>query len=125
MSEAGQVDLVGIVGAGFMGSGIAESTARAGISVVLHEPTQAPLDLSRERLTASVQRAVQRGKLSAQEAEDVLARITWTTTFDDLAGAALVVEAIVETPEIKASLFERLDALVAPSALLASNPSSI
>jgi 3-hydroxybutyryl-CoA dehydrogenase len=116
---------VGVVGAGFMGSGIAESTARAGIPVVLYEPEDAPLERSRERLETSLARAVSGGKLDAADASDLRDRVTWTTDFDALAASDLVIEAIVEDPQLKGQVFGRLDALLPDAALIASNTSSI
>jgi 3-hydroxybutyryl-CoA dehydrogenase len=115
---------IGIVGAGFMGSGIAESAARAGVDVTLHEPEQAPLDRSKASIDKSVARAVKGGKLSDDEAGQLLDRVAWTTSFDDLAGCDLVVEAVIEDTTVKGKVFQRLDAL-APDAILASNTSSI
>jgi 3-hydroxybutyryl-CoA dehydrogenase len=115
---------IGIVGAGFMGSGIAESAARAGVDVTLHEPEQAPLDRSKASIDKSVARAVKGGKLSDDEAGQMLDRVAWTTSFDDLAGCDLVVEAVIEDTTVKGKVFQRLDAL-APDAILASNTSSI
>jgi 3-hydroxybutyryl-CoA dehydrogenase len=115
---------IGIVGAGFMGSGIAESAARAGVDVTLHEPEQAPLDRSKASIDKSVARAVKGGKLSDDEAGALLDRVAWTTSFDDLAGCDLVVEAVIEDTTVKGKVFQRLDAL-APDAILASNTSSI
>src|SRR5215216_6726791 len=120
-----RVQHVGVVGAGFMGSGIAESVARAGLSVVLYEPEAEPLERSRDRIADSVGHAVARGKLDAAEAEQLRARIEWTTDFDSLAGADLVIEAVVEDAGVKGEVFRRLDELVPASALLASNTSSI
>lgn len=120
-----QVQRVGVVGAGFMGSGIAESAARAGLDVVVHEPDAAPLARSRERISTSVERAVAGGKLSADEAADLEARVTWTPDFEALSEADLVVEAIVEDAEVKGATFQRLDALLPEPVLLASNTSSI
>jgi 3-hydroxybutyryl-CoA dehydrogenase len=117
--------IVGVVGAGFMGSGIAESAARAGWSVVLHEPTEAPLTRSRERIATSVQRAVGAGKLDADEAAALEARIGYTTDLGDVGGAELVIEAIVEDPDAKGRVFQQLDELLPATALLASNTSSI
>jgi 3-hydroxybutyryl-CoA dehydrogenase len=115
---------VGIVGAGFMGSGIAESAARAGVDVTLHEPEQAPLDRSKGRVEQSVARAVKRGKLTDEDAMQLAGRIAWTRSFDDLGGCDLVVEAVVEDVQVKGKVFQRLDALL-PEAILASNTSSI
>lgn len=108
-----------------MGSGIAESAARAGIEVVLFEPERAPLERSESNLGASVEHAVERGKLDSDEAAALIGRITWTTDFDALSSADVVVEAIVEDEQIKADLFRRLDAVAADDAILASNTSSI
>lgn len=120
-----EIDRLGVVGAGFMGSGIAESCARAGLHVVLHEPEGPPLQRSRAGIEASMGKAVRRGKLTEQEAADTLSRITWTTGFDDLAAVDAVVEAIIEDPKAKGALFKKLDALLPDARFLASNTSSI
>ena len=120
-----EIDRVGIVGAGFMGSGIAESAARGGIEVLLYEPEPEPLDRSRERVAASVARAVAADKLKAAEGEALTGRIGWTTELDELAGCELAIEAVVEDPQVKGEVFQRLDGLLDPSALIASNTSSI
>jgi 3-hydroxybutyryl-CoA dehydrogenase len=125
MADTQQVEQIGVVGAGFMGSGIAESTARAGVPVVLYEPDRAPLGRSRERIETSVARGVDRGKLSDAEATALLGRLTWTSDLDALDGADLVVEAIVEDPQVKGEVFAQLDGRVREDALLASNTSSI
>lgn len=125
MSQLHTFDRIGVVGAGFMGSGIAESTARAGIIVVLHEPEEAPLRRSRARVEASLERAVAGGKATEEAAAGVLERITWTTDRDALTGSDLVVEAIIEEPEIKGRLFRDLDAQLGETGVLASNTSSI
>jgi 3-hydroxybutyryl-CoA dehydrogenase len=118
------VGRVGIVGAGFMGSGIAEAAARAGVDVTLHEPEQAPLDRSKGRIEQSVARAVKGGKLTDADAAQLMERVAWTTSLDDLAGSDLVVEAVVEDIQVKGPVFQRLDNLL-PDAILASNTSSI
>jgi 3-hydroxybutyryl-CoA dehydrogenase len=125
MADTQQVEQLGVVGAGFMGSGLAESTARAGIPVVLYEPEAAPLDRSRERIETSVRRGVDRGKLSDADATALLERVTWTSELDAIDDAGLVVEAIVEDPRAKGKVFAELDRRLAPGALLASNTSSI
>jgi 3-hydroxybutyryl-CoA dehydrogenase len=119
------VGRVGVVGAGFMGSGIAESAASAGIDVTVFEPEAAPLKRSRERLTVSVDRAVARGKLTAEAAEALTGRIAYTTEFDDLAGVDAVLEAVTEDPRVKGKLFQRLDEALPEARFLASNTSSI
>jgi 3-hydroxybutyryl-CoA dehydrogenase len=122
---AEEIEQLGVVGAGFMGSGIAESAARAGVAVKLYEPEQAPLEHSRSRIEASVARVVERGRLSEDDAGALMQRIEWSTDLEALAGADLVVEAIVEDEPIKAQTFRALDGVLAPEAILASNTSSI
>jgi 3-hydroxybutyryl-CoA dehydrogenase len=122
MSDLGNV---GVVGAGFMGSGIAESAARAGARVVVHEPDAAPLERSRGRIATSLERAVARGKLDEAGAEALLDRISFETDIGALAGSDVVVEAVVEDPEVKGRIFRALDELLSPDAILASNTSSI
>ena len=122
---AAELESVGVVGAGFMGSGIAESAARAGLRVTLHEPDSAPLDRSRGRIETSVARAVEGGKLTAAEAGALVERIEWTTDPDALADAGVVVEAVVEDASLKGSVFQTLDRQLGEEVILASNTSSI
>jgi 3-hydroxybutyryl-CoA dehydrogenase len=122
---AAEVSRVGVVGAGFMGSGIAESAASAGIDVTVFEPESAPLKRSRERLATSVGRAVSRGKLTAEDAEGLTARVAYTTELDDLDGVDAVLEAVTEDPRVKGKLFQRLDERLPDARFLASNTSSI
>jgi 3-hydroxybutyryl-CoA dehydrogenase len=123
--SVGRVGRVGVVGAGFMGSGIAESAASAGIDVTVFEPESAPLKRSRERLAVSVDRAVARGKLTAEDAEALIERIAYTREFEDLRGVDAVLEAVSEDPRVKGKLFQRLDEALPEARFLASNTSSI
>jgi 3-hydroxybutyryl-CoA dehydrogenase len=116
---------VAVVGAGFMGSGIAESAASAGIDVTVFEPEEAPLDRSRSRLHESVDRAVARGKMTSEEAEGLIGRIAYTTEMADLAGVDAVMEAVTEDPRVKGKLFATLDTQLPDAQFLASNTSSI
>ncbi|HKE79610.1 MAG TPA: 3-hydroxybutyryl-CoA dehydrogenase [Solirubrobacteraceae bacterium] len=120
-----EITQIGVVGAGFMGSGIAESAARAGVTVKLHEPAEGPLARSRAAVQASVDRVVSRGRLSAEEAEALLGRIEWSADLEVLAGCELVVEAIVEDEQAKIQTFKQLDELLPGEVILASNTSSI
>ena len=122
---AEEIRELGVVGAGFMGSGIAESAARAGVTVKLYEPEDGPLALSRSSIESSVARVVERGRLSEEEAAALVDRIAWSTDLESLSGADLVVEAIVEDEQIKVDAFKQLDAVAKPDAILASNTSSI
>src|ERR1700743_369125 len=120
-----EISRVGVVGAGFMGSGIAESCAVAGVDVTVFEPEQAPLDRSRARLEQSIGRAVARGKLTRDDADTVVGRIAYTTDLADLDGVDAVIEAVVEDPRVKGELFEQLDRRLPEAQFLASNTSSI
>jgi 3-hydroxybutyryl-CoA dehydrogenase len=122
MSELGEI---GIVGAGFMGSGIAESAARAGARVRVFEPDRAPLDRSRSRIATSVDRAISRGKMDGSAGSALMDRISFTTELDALADSDIVIEAVYEDPEIKGPLFRRADELLPDDVVLASNTSSI
>jgi 3-hydroxybutyryl-CoA dehydrogenase len=119
------IERVAVVGAGFMGSGIAESAAAAGVEVTVYEPQEAPLKRSRERLEQSLTRATERGKLSGDEACALTGRIAYTTSFDDLAGADAVVEAVFEDANVKGQIFQELDLRLPDAQFLASNTSSI
>jgi 3-hydroxybutyryl-CoA dehydrogenase len=125
MSLVPPVVRVGVVGAGFMGSGIAECAARAGLSVVLHEPDAAALKRSEDRIATSVAQAVSRSKLTGDEGEQLLARIQRSVDPDALQDSELVIEAVFEDADVKGPIFRTLDALLPESAVIASNTSSI
>lgn len=126
MSAAGTIDLVGVVGGGQMGSGIAEVSARKGCDVVLVEVDQERADAAVGRIGASLQRGVSRGKLTAEEADDTIGRIRGAASLDELADRQLVVEAVVERKDAKLDVVTRLAQIVQdPEAILASNTSSI
>jgi len=116
---------IGLVGAGFMGSGIAEAAARAELDVTLYEPQAGALERSRDRIEKSARRAEQAGKLPAGKTDALLGRIETTTDFEALAPCEIVVEAVFEDPEVKGPVFQRLDGLLGERAIIASNTSSI
>ncbi|MDO9409026.1 3-hydroxybutyryl-CoA dehydrogenase [Patulibacter sp.] len=116
---------VAVVGAGMMGTGIAETVARAGLEVTLYEPDPLPLERSRERLASSLQRIVSRGRLTEGDAAAITAQVSWTTDLEDVAAATIVIEAVKEDVGVKRDVFARLDRIVGPDALLLSNTSSI
>jgi 3-hydroxybutyryl-CoA dehydrogenase len=119
------VSVVGVVGAGFMGSGIAESVAAADKRVVVYEPQAAPLERSLDTVTASVGKAVSRGWLDRHEGQNLIDRIRYTTEFEELLIADGVVEAVVEDLAVKREVFARLDEELGHAQFLASNTSSI
>jgi 3-hydroxybutyryl-CoA dehydrogenase len=120
------IERVGVVGAGQMGSGIVEVSAKAGANVVVYEPSQDLLDAGRTRIAGSLERATSKGKLSAADRDATLARLTFTTDLADLADRQLVIEAVVEDLAVKGKIFAQLDEVITdPNAVLASNTSSI
>ena len=116
---------IGVVGLGTMGAGIAEVFSREGFHVVGVEVSDDSLARGRGHLEHSTARAVARGKLSEEDQQALLGRITLTTNLADLKEADLVVEAVVESLDIKQGIFRRLDEIVAPEAVLATNTSSL
>ncbi|MFI5699873.1 3-hydroxybutyryl-CoA dehydrogenase [Streptomyces xanthochromogenes] len=120
------ISRVAVVGGGRMGAGIAEVCARAGLDTVVCEADAIAARAARERIAVSLERAVQRGKLSRCSAEDALSRMVFTGSLDDLADRQLVIEAVVENASVKTEVFARLDKIVEdPDAILATNTSSI
>ncbi|MER5260656.1 3-hydroxybutyryl-CoA dehydrogenase [Actinosynnema sp. NPDC002837] len=120
-----QFNTVGVVGLGTMGAGIAEVLARTGITVVAVDVDEAGLARGRGHLDHSTDRAVAGGKLSSDERDATLARISYATSLDALAGVDLVVEAVPERMELKAAVFEELDRICGPDTVFASNTSSL
>ncbi len=121
----GKIESVAIVGAGFMGSGIAESVAVAGVGVVVRDAYEAGIDLARERLDRSLSRAVSRGKLSEENATAAKERIKLTTELHEIAAAELVVEAVPEQEPLKLEVLRAVSDVVSEDAIIASNTSSI
>lgn len=116
---------VGVVGLGTMGAGIAEVFARSGLSVVAVEMDEAAVVRGRGHLEHSTGRAVSRGKLSADEQQTLLGRVSYATSLEALADADLVVEAVPEQLELKRHVFTQLDKICKPAAVLATNTSSL
>ncbi len=117
------IERVAIIGAGTMGGGIAMAFADSGFPVTLLEINQDALGAGLERIAKTYSASVARGRLTDAEAEARRGRITGTTSYDDLAGADLVIEAVFEKMEVKKQVFEALDKVARPGAILASNTS--
>ena len=116
---------VGVVGLGTMGAGIVEVFARKGLQVIAVETDAEAVERGRSHLETSTARAVGRGKLTQDDADALLARITTTTSLADLAEADLVIEAVPESLDLKAQVFAELDKVCRPEVILASNTSSL
>ena len=123
--RAEDVRTVGVIGCGIMGSGISEVVARAGQTAVVLETTDELVERGRQRIETSTLRAVERGRLDAEERTAVLGRISLTTDVLDLADVDLVIEAATEDHDTKVGMFRRLDEVTKPEVILASNTSSI
>ena len=119
-----EINSVAIVGGGFMGAGIAEVSAVAGMPVVVRDLPQF-LDAARGRVEKSLAGAVKHGKIDQAKRDEVLARITFTPDLKDVASADIVIEAVPEILDLKVSLIKELDELVSPGNVIATNTSSI
>lgn len=120
------VQRIGVLGAGVMGSGIAQVTATAGYQTVCYDVDAGALDTGREHVTTGrygLERGVERGKLTREQADAALERLTFTGSFDDAAATDLVVEAVPERLELKVRVFRDLDRAAPETTILASNTS--
>jgi 3-hydroxybutyryl-CoA dehydrogenase len=121
-----EIERVGIVGGGLMGSGIAEVCARAGLDVMIREINEKAVDACRQRIERSLGRALKSGKIDETARDEALDRVQLGTDYDALADCQLVVESVIEEERAKLEVFSTLSALVKdPAAILASNTSSI
>lgn len=115
---------IGVIGAGQMGSGIAQVLAQFGMEVVLQDINEAGLQKARATIEKSLQKLLEKGKITEQP-NIVMGRIQWTTRLEDLAQVELVIEAATENPAIKKEIFKKLDSLLKPTAIIGTNTSSI
>ncbi len=120
-----KIERVGVVGCGLMGSGIAEVCAKSGYTVVVREANGDYLQAGMNRINTSLERAVSRGKLSAQDRDAAQARIIGATEMSALAQCDLIIEAVPEDLGLKRRIFAELDIIAPPHAILASNTSAL
>ncbi len=120
-----KIEKIGVIGAGTMGNGIAQAFAVAGFPVVLQDLSDKALERARITMEGSLARQVKKGSMPAEKAAEAMGRITVTTALDAMVDRDLVIEAIVEKLEVKASVLGQLDAICREDAVLASNTSSI
>jgi 3-hydroxybutyryl-CoA dehydrogenase len=123
--SAAEVQKMGVVGLGTMGAGIAQVCVQAGIETVGREVSEELCDRARERIAHFLGRGVEKGRLTREERDAALARLTTTTDLADLAGCDVVIEAIVEDPEAKREIFRALEAIVGEGTVLATNTSAL
>src|SRR5688500_10610496 len=108
------VQTIGVVGAGTMGAGIAQTFGQAGFSVILHDAAPAALDRARDAIGSSASRLVEKGSLTAADRDRALENIQAATSFEAIAAADFLIEAIAEDRGAKVALFGRLDAMARP-----------
>jgi 3-hydroxybutyryl-CoA dehydrogenase len=116
---------IGVLGAGSMGSGIAQVAAQNGHEVVLFDTNEATLEKSMAKLQKILARLVEKGRITTEEESAIYGRITTVTDMQAYEGCGLVIEAIIENLEIKKSVFKQLEAIVGEDCILASNTSSL
>jgi len=119
------LNLIAVLGGGQMGSGIAQVFAQSGFKTVIYDLAAGALDKSKAGITKNLDRAVEKGKLSAEDRDATFGRLTWTSNLADLTESDLVVEAIIEKLETKLQTWKQLDELCRPNAIFASNTSSL
>ncbi len=119
------IQRIGVVGAGQMGNGIAHVAAAYGLDVIMHDVKQEFVDRGLATIDKNLQRGVDKGRMTGEEKQAALSRVSGTTKLDDLAACDLVVEAVVENMDVKAEIFSRLDTICRSGVILASNTSSI
>ncbi|HJT67891.1 MAG TPA: 3-hydroxybutyryl-CoA dehydrogenase [Pyrinomonadaceae bacterium] len=118
-------DVIGVVGAGTMGNGIAQVAARAGYDVILHDVQEEFIQRGLGAVDKSLQRDVDKERISAEQKKEIVSRIRSTTDLGSFSEASFVIEAVVEDLAVKTQVFKLLDQIAPPDAILASNTSSI
>ncbi len=116
---------IGVLGAGLMGAGIANVSARAGLEIVLIDRDQASADRGRAHIQADVEKDAGRGRLTKEKAAEILGRVTATADFAALAGCDIVIEAVFENRDVKAEATRNAEAHLAATAIFASNTSTL
>lgn len=120
-----KIQVVGVIGAGQMGSGIAQVAATSGYNVVLQDVASEALNRAKIRVENSLSKLVEKSKLTSDEARTAVDRIQFTQHLEDLSAADLVVEAVIENEQLKFDLFRKIDSICKEEAILATNTSSI
>lgn len=125
MKEFSKNSIIGVIGAGTMGSGIAQVAATAGHPTILLDSNEQVLDKAKSALKTTFQKLVEKGKFSSEQASEILGRIAFSSSMNDFASCELVIEAIVERLDVKQKVFADLENIVQDHCILASNTSSL
>lgn len=123
--EPASLKTIGVIGAGLMGGGVTQVTAQAGLQVVMIDASQTQADAGKQRIADAQTKLVQKGRTTQEKADALLGRITATADYALLKDCDLVVEAVFEDPGVKAEVFKKLQAVLRPDAIIASNTSAI
>jgi 3-hydroxybutyryl-CoA dehydrogenase len=116
---------IGVIGAGAMGSGIAQVAAQSGCDVVMHDVTDEFVKKGVDSIDRFLTKGIERGKVTEEQKKEVLSRVRGTTRIEDMRDADFIIEAVFEDLKVKQDVLEKIDALVAPGVILCTNTSSI
>jgi 3-hydroxybutyryl-CoA dehydrogenase len=125
MTVLDKTSVIGVIGSGAMGSGIAQVAATAGHTVIIYDNNSAQLEKAKSNLQSTLNKLVEKGKFSKETADQIVSRIQYADKLDKLASCTLVIEAIVENIQVKQDIFSQLEMIVSEKAILASNTSSL
>jgi 3-hydroxybutyryl-CoA dehydrogenase len=125
VDQAEPLDTIGVIGAGAMGAGIAQSALTAGLKVIMHDSSAAALAKARGEIHSRIARLAEKGQITAAAAAEAEGRLTLAERLQELAPAQIVIEAIIEQLEPKQRLFTALEDIVSPATVLATNTSSL
>jgi 3-hydroxybutyryl-CoA dehydrogenase len=120
-----KIKKIGVIGAGAMGSGIAQVAAQSGCDVVIQDVTDEFVKKGVDSIDRFLTKGIERGKVTEEQKKDVLSRIRGTTRIEDMGDADFIIEAVFEDLKVKQDLFEKIEVLVAPEVILCTNTSSI
>jgi 3-hydroxybutyryl-CoA dehydrogenase len=120
-----RIEYVAIIGAGVMGQGIAQSISAAGLDVLIVEKNEKNLNNSRESLSTTLEREIQRWAMTESEKKAILSRIQWTLNLDEIKECDLVIESVEENFQLKRMIFKKMDEIVKPGTILISNTSTL
>ncbi len=125
MNSPNQIKLVGVIGSGIMGSGIAEVVAKSGIDVVIRSRSQDTAEATKTAIEASLKKQVAKAKITQEQQEVAMAHVCVTSKLEDLANCDLIIESVAEDLGTKKELFAQLDKVVKPSCILSTNTSTL
>ncbi len=125
VGQTNNLSHIGVVGAGTMGAGIAQVAAQSGYKLILYDISHEIVAGAREKISYFIRRLGEKGRISAEEAEAAIARITATTSLGDMGGTQFIIEAAPERLDLKKQIFEELERIVSPAAVLATNTSTL